>query len=139
MRVLGGEDPSIVPPPSDTSSPSNPLVSIRDRHVVNSLEVNSDDGEEQVISERERQLVAAEYALERESELARLEQENAFLRQLAAEHFQLEQQSADKSASIPELPKLPRLGKSRAIEKKEKLGGRDIGPFGKWKKFADEQ
>ncbi|KAI0795359.1 hypothetical protein BC629DRAFT_1286659 [Irpex lacteus] len=103
MRVLGGEDPSIVPPPSD-SQPSEPNTF---------------------------------YALERESELARLEQENAFLRQLAAEHFQLEQ-SAQKPASIPELPKLSNLPKSAARTMKEKLGGKDIGPFGKWKKFGED-
>lgn len=138
MRVLGGEDPSIVPPPSD-SQPSEPnaFVTIRDRHIVNSLEVNDDGSEEQIVSDRERQLAAAEYALERESELARLEQENAFLRQLAAEHFQLEQ-SAQKPASIPELPKLSNLPKSAARTMKEKLGGKDIGPFGKWKKFGED-
>ncbi|KAI0084833.1 hypothetical protein BDY19DRAFT_969465 [Irpex rosettiformis] len=139
MRVLGGEDPSIVPPPSDRPSSPNVLVSIRDRHIVNSLEINSSDDEELVVSERERQLAAAEYALERESELARLEQENAFLRQLAAEHFQLQQQSAEKPASIPELPKLSNLPKSVARTMKEKLGGKDIGPFGKWKKFGEDQ
>ncbi|KAI0755415.1 hypothetical protein BC629DRAFT_1296847 [Irpex lacteus] len=99
--------------------------------------LGGEDPSIQVVSDRERQLAAAEYALERESELARLEQENAFLRQLAAEHFQLEQ-SAQKPASIPELPKLSNLPKSAARTMKEKLGGKDIGPFGKWKKFGED-
>ncbi|KAI0684923.1 hypothetical protein BC835DRAFT_1421790 [Cytidiella melzeri] len=140
MRVLGGEDPSVLPQPSETPSAPSALFSIRDRHIVNSLEVNVNDDEGgQPISDRELQLAAAEYALERESELARLEQENAFLRQLAAEHLLQDphKSSSGSTTPVPELPKLSNLPKVPARTFKGKLGGRDVGPFGMYKKFDE--
>ncbi|KAI0338956.1 hypothetical protein BDW22DRAFT_1362290 [Trametopsis cervina] len=137
VRVLGGEDPSTVPTSSTSPfSPSN-LVSIHDRHVVNSLEVNAGEDQEETVAEREAQLAAAEWALDREAELARLEQENAWLRQLAAEHLQQSSTRQSSESTPMALPKLSSLPKVPARTFKGKLGGRDVGPFGKHKKFEE--
>lgn len=142
MRALGGEDLTSMPPSAPPSSLSNSLasssslVSSNDRHVINSLELPADADEEDAASEREAQLAAADWALERESELARLEQENAFLRSLAAEH--LSQPSSDRSSSVPpELPRLSSLPRVSARTNNGKLGGRDVGPYGMYKKFEE--
>jgi hypothetical protein len=139
MRLLGGEDYSAIPPPADAPSSPYTLVFPRDRHITNSLEADTENGEEDMtVSDRERQLAAAEYALERECELARLEQENAMLRQLVAEHMQLEgEKKPAGSALVPELPKLSNVPMVAARTLKNRLGGRDIGPFGIRKKFDD--
>lgn len=97
-----------------------------------------------LLTNKEAQLIAADWALERECELARLERENAVLRQLVVEREKLEQVTATSGANIRtpaeenaprlELPKLSTLPKRTF---KGRLGGRDIGPYGMYKKYEE--
>lgn len=135
MRTLGGEDTDLVPPPPDPSSsaPNN-----RDEQSTESSEAANSSDDAAADAKYEAELAAAEWALERESELARLEQENALLRQLAAEHFnQTSDTGSSGSGPLPELPRLSNLPKVPARTLKGKLGGRDVGPFGMYKKFDE--
>ncbi|EKM51719.1 uncharacterized protein PHACADRAFT_31538 [Phanerochaete carnosa HHB-10118-sp] len=96
-----------------------------------------------ILTDKEAQLLAADWALERECELARLEQENAMLHQLVQEREKLSRVTATSDADVHitmgehalrlELPKytLPK----RTF--KGKLGGKDIGPYGMYKKFEE--
>lgn len=138
MRTLGGEDSASMPAHSSSGSSSSASDN-RDRYIINSLQADSTESDQGVVAEHEEELAAAEWALERESELARLEQENAFLRQLAAEHLNIasETNSSGSGAATLELPRLSSLPKVPARTYKGKLGGRDVGPFGMYKKFEE--
>ena len=99
-----------------------------------------------ILADKEAQLIAADWALERECELARLERENAVLRQLIQEREKLDRVTATSGANVTtpvgeylprlELPKLSLLPKRTY---KGKLGGRDIGPFGVFKKSEEDK
>ena len=95
-----------------------------------------EEDEEEPVDEREAQLAAGEWALERECELARLELENGMLTQLVAEHEGVV--SATSGAEVRELPRLSTLPKLPARLKKRQLGGKDIGPFGMYKKYEEQ-
>ncbi|THG96167.1 hypothetical protein EW026_g5619 [Hermanssonia centrifuga] len=119
MRALGGEDPSF-----------------------NSLELDiqtNENGKQTTADERESELAAAEWALERECELTRLEQENRLLKQLAMEHAGIFASGnlVGGGDGIRELPKLPVILKVPARTRKGKLGGKGVGPFGMYKKFDE--
>lgn len=139
MRTLGGEDTALVPELS-SSSLSSLSVNSYERRAVNSLQdTGGSQSDEDVAAEHEAELAAAEWALERESELARLEEENVFLRQLASEHLHKGSETSPSNSGMPapEFPKLSSLPKVPARTFNGKLGGRDVGPFGMYKKFED--
>lgn len=99
-----------------------------------------------MLADKEAQLIAADWALERECELARLEQENAILRHLVQEREKLDRVSASSGAnatspmgeSVPRL-ELPRLSSLPKRTFKGRLGGKDIGPFGVYKKSEEDK
>ncbi len=141
MRALGGEDPSCMPDSSSNNS-SPTTSSILQKHVVNSLELDiqtNENGKQTTADERESELAAAEWALERECELTRLEQENRLLKQLAMEHAGIFASGnlVGGGDGIRELPKLPVILKVPARTRKGKLGGKGVGPFGMYKKFDE--
>lgn len=146
MRVLTGEDPESPPflealasaseaaqAPS-TSSTANPTIpTLSASHEINSLEAS----EGPIDSEKDRQLAAAEWSLERECELARLEKENEHLRRLLAEHIGVNSAAGASGtpANLPEFPKLMGIPKVAARAHHSQLGGREVGPFGVYKKL----
>ena len=138
MRSLHGEDPDSMPTPSPNPPlPDTPTALQPQHHIINSLEIDAEEeDEEEPVDEREAQLAAAEWALERECELARLELENRMLTQLVAEHEGVV--SATSGAEVRELPRLSALPKLPARLKKRQLGGKDIGPFGMFKKYEEQ-
>ena len=91
------------------------------------------DEEEDEMEDRDEQLAAAEWALERECELTRLELENRVLRQLVAEN----EGATTTINEVKELPKLLSLPKAPVRTRKGQLGGRDVGPFGLYRKLED--
>lgn len=96
-----------------------------------------------LLADKEAQLIAADWALERECELARLERENAILRQLVQEREKLERVTATSGADVqtPISENAPRLELPRLTLPKRtfkgRLGGKDIGPYGMYKKFEE--
>lgn len=96
-----------------------------------------------ILADKEAQLIAADWALERECELARLERENVVLRQLMQEREKLERVTATSGADVqsPASEHAPRLELPRLTLPKRtfkgKLGGKDIGPYGMYKKFEE--
>lgn len=97
-----------------------------------------------VFIDKEAQLIVADWALERECELARLERENAMLRQLLQEREKLDLVTATSGANVhlpgEEIPprlELPRLMTLPKRVPKGRLGGRDIGPYGMYKKYEE--
>lgn len=145
MRVLTGED-SESPPflnalaaaseekePSTSSAYVAPVLSIPASHEINSLEAS----EGPIDADKDKQLAAAEWSLERECELARLEQENEHLRRLLAEHIGVNPVSgtSEPSTNIQEFPKLSGIPMVAARTQHSQLGGREVGPFGIYKKL----
>lgn len=65
------------------------------------------------VAQKERELAAAEWALERECELARLERENEHLRNLLAGHAQIGSMRVDNKGTLKELPKVYPLPKTK--------------------------
>lgn len=159
IRIIGGEDASSMPPPSIMSPESGIASTSSSgfhQHIINAIELEQEsepeanaetetdadiDNQEQAEGsesrgairqqpvDREAQLAAAEWSLERECELARLELENRLLRHLIAEHEGV--LAATSEAGVPrELPSLPRLPTRM---RKGQLGGKDVGPFGMYK------
>lgn len=142
MRLLGGEDAASLPPmtsipasPAPTPSGSTLTTPHLQSHIINSLELTENESgeggeedDEESADARDTQLAAAEWALERECELARLQMENNLLKHLWAEH-----EGVVKAAELPPLPSLVKVP-PRA---KKVLGGKEIGPFGMFKKFLD--
>ncbi|KAF7791408.1 hypothetical protein EIP86_002424 [Pleurotus ostreatoroseus] len=116
------------------SYPDHEAETETDATAESSSQAPSEGAESRVVAwqqaqDRETQLAAAEWALERECELARLELENRLLRQLVAEHEGVV--TATSGSGVPkELPTLPRLP---ARARKGQLGGKDVGPFGMYK------
>ncbi|KAI0081571.1 hypothetical protein K474DRAFT_1247431 [Panus rudis PR-1116 ss-1] len=115
MRSLNGEDPEYLP--EDYQSPDDPLnshypstLSLTLPTGVNSLDLNESD-----VAERERQLAAAEWALEREAELARLERENEHLRRLLAEHNGINAAGSGTNMTGAQLPRLVPRSKAQAV------------------------
>ena len=130
-----------LPEASSTSSiDSTSLVSLDHRSPSPDLLKSEID----TLTDKEAQLIAADWALERECELARLERENEMLRQLLQEREKLDLVTATSGANVKlpgeenaprlELPRLTTLPK-RAF--KGRLGGKDIGPYGMYKKFEE--
>lgn len=157
MRIIGGEDASSMPPPVIASSESGIASTSSSgfhQHIINAIELEQEsepeanaetdtDADEQEEAEgsesrgaprqrpedREAQLAAAEWSLERECELARLELENRLLRHLIAEH-----EGALAATSEPGVPReLPSLPRPPTRMRKGQLGGKDVGPFGMYK------
>ena len=132
MRTLNGEDPDSVPEhdPEDPhgDDPHRPYNSS-----ILTLTAPADLVEAAVDDQKDKELAAAEWALERECELSRLEQENAHLRRLLAEHTQA------GTSTVAELPRLTDIPKVAARTLQSKLGGREVGPFGMYKKFDEAQ
>lgn len=141
MRVLTGEDAESPPflealaaasESENDASSSSTIPSIRTitaSHEINSLEAC----EGPIDADKDKQLAAAEWSLERECELARLEQENEHLRRLLAEHVGVS--STTSTSSLPEFPKLSGIPKVAARTHQSQLGGREVGPFGIFKKL----
>ncbi|KAI0786848.1 hypothetical protein C8Q75DRAFT_807939 [Abortiporus biennis] len=134
MRTVHGEDPDSMP--SQDSSALDPATSSPRTapYQMNSLEAI----EGPIDSETDRQLAAAEWSLERESELARLEEENEHLKRLLAEHAGIKATNGTTGSSkLAELPKLTSIPKVQARTLHTQLGGRDVGPYGTYKKFSE--
>lgn len=130
------------PPPS----PVEPTSSFS----TSSASTDSSDGSifsdvADTLTDREAQLAAADWALERECELARLERENAVLRQLVEEQAKLsrvgqdDEQAARDRATAAAMLQLPKLNSLPKRATRGKLGGRDIGPYGMYKNFEESR
>lgn len=104
---------------------------------------SSEPPDADTLNDKEAQLIAADWALERECELARLERENAVLRQLMQEREKLDRVTATSGADVqsPASERAPRLELPRLTLPKRtfkgRLGGKDIGPYGMYKKFEE--
>ena len=115
IRSLQGEDPEYLPEDFDPdgSASKDPThiassLSLNLPSGVNSLELNETE-----VAQKERELAAAEWALERECELARLERENEHLRNLLAGHAQIGSMRVDNKGTLKELPKVYPLPKTK--------------------------
>ncbi|THH28813.1 hypothetical protein EUX98_g5371 [Antrodiella citrinella] len=145
VRTLNGEDPDSVPEPeSEDPHGDDPYRPYNSSTLTLTAPADLVDGD--IDDEKDKELAAAEWALERECELSRLEQENAHLRRLLTEHieFQNSRPLVASSPSVPsatlsELPRLTDIPKVAARTLQSKLGGREVGPFGMYKKFDEAQ
>ncbi|TCD70566.1 hypothetical protein EIP91_002912 [Steccherinum ochraceum] len=142
MRTLNGEDPDSVPEADSEDQHADDFHRPYNSSTL-TLTAPADLVEAAVDDEKDKELAAAEWALERECELSRLEQENAHLRRLLDEHtgFQNAQNtgSSRSSTTMSELPRLTDIPKASARTLHMKLGGRDVGPFGMYKKLDEVQ
>lgn len=141
-RALGGEEEDSTPfleyeaQTADSASMggTSSSLSVGLPSVINSLELTS----ETIDDEKGRQLAAAEWALERECELARLERENEHLKQLLAGHLGISSAGGTRpTAPLKELPKVKDVPKVAARVLHAQLGGKDTGPYGIAKKFDE--
>ncbi|KAH8104827.1 hypothetical protein BXZ70DRAFT_922626 [Cristinia sonorae] len=141
MRTLNGEDPDSVPEsdPEDLHGDHDPHRLYNSSTLT--LTAPPDLVDAAIDEQKDKELAAAEWALERECELSRLEQENAHLRRLLAEHTGLQNAQADTAAAgtLTELPRLKDIPKVQARMLQSKLGGREVGPFGMYKKYDEAQ
>lgn len=115
MRSLQGEEPEYLPEDfdADGSASKDPThiassLSLNLPSGVNSLELNETE-----VAQKEKELAAAEWALERECELARLERENEHLRHLLTEHAQIGSMRVENKETSKELPKVDPLPKTK--------------------------
>lgn len=132
---------SSLPDPSSPDVDSTPSSPVKDGASFDPSRSRLD-----ILADKEAQLIAADWALERECELARLERENAVLLQLIQEREKLDHVTATSGANVTtpvgesaprlELPKLSLLPKRTF---KGQLGGRNIGPYGMYKKFEEDK
>lgn len=138
MRSINGEDPgSHIFADIQTASADLPLSSLTGVP----FELNTLDTNEGIPDlDKDNELTAAEWSLERECELARLEQENHYLRKLLEEHSGLQAASGatGSDGGLSELPKLTNIPIAQARRLHSQLGGREVGPFGIYKKFPEE-
>ncbi|KAK7690350.1 hypothetical protein QCA50_007007 [Cerrena zonata] len=118
MRSLQGEEPEYLPEDFDADG----SVSRDPTHIASSLSLNLPSGvnslelNETEVAQKEKELAAAEWALERECELARLERENEHLRNLLAGHAQIgSMRVEDNKGTLKELPKVDPLPKTKTI------------------------
>jgi len=141
-RSLGGEDVDSNPflefeaqtAESSSSVAGSSSLSVSLPSAMNSLELSDEVADD----DKSRQLAAAEWALERECELARLERENEHLKQLLAGHVGISSAGGSEiSVPLKELPKVKDVPKVAARVLHAQLGGKDTGPYGIGKKFDD--
>ncbi|CAL1712754.1 unnamed protein product [Somion occarium] len=116
-RSLNGEEPEYLPEDFDAEGAS----SNDPNHIASSLSlslpsgVNSLELNETEVGQKEKELAAAEWALERECELARLERENEHLRKLYAEHVGMSTVGGGNKVVLKELPKVTAIPKARLV------------------------
>lgn len=132
MRTLNGEDPDSIPEPD----PDDPHAEDLHRPYNSStltLTAPADLVDGIIDDQKDKELAAAEWSLERECELSRLEQENEHLRQLLTGHLgsqNAQVDAAEGTRTLSELPRLTDIPKVTARTLQSKLGGREVGPFG---------